>query len=355
MIRRTLLLAAAGLAVGVARLAGQASPDLIAQGLQAYRTLEFDNAAALLQRGLAGNAGASLPDSARSDAYIYLGASEIMRGRKDLAEAAFRQALSAEPRFRPDSLIFPPQITDAFEQVRRNTAYVKVLAPRDTTITYGTDQYVVQLYASARHEGTVEITGGTGRTPKRLYAGPITDSMIVRWEGADITGRAPLTGAAVLQVVSREQGRARTVRVPLTIRPVRRDTLPLPQRPTFAPVTGQSGGPSNRALGALGLGILGGAAAIMLPEIIASDGAGGSARYYVGGSLAFAGLLGFAVQQNRSSAAATAASTDRAAARDAWTRRVDSVRAENARIRRDVRLRIITGASAERGGEGEAR
>lgn len=354
MIRRPLLLAAAALALGGARLAGQASPELIAQGLQAYRTLEFDNAAALLKRGLAGTSAGSMPDSARSDAYIYLGASEIMRGRKDLAEAAFRQALTVEPRFRPDSLIFPPQITDAFEQVRRNTAYVKVRAPRDTTITYGTDQYVVQLYSSARHEGTVEITGGTGRTPKRIYAGPIADSMTVRWEGTDVTGRAPLTGSAFLQVVSREQGRARTVRVPLTIQAVRRDTLPLPQRPTIAPITGQSGGPSNRALGALGLGILGGAAAIMVPELIASDGAGGSARYYIGGSLAFAGLLGFAVQQNRASTAATAASADRAAARDAWSRRVDSVRAENERIRRDVRLRITTGASAERGGEGEA-
>jgi hypothetical protein len=352
---RTLLLAAAGLMLDGASLAGQAGPDLITQGVEAYRTLEFDNAAALLKRGLAGNASTSMPDSARSDAYIYLGASELMRGRKDLAEAAFRQALAVEPRFRPDSLIFPPQITDAFEQVRRNTAYVKVRAPRDTTITYGSDVYVIQLYSSARHEGTVEIAGGTGRSPKRLYTGPIADSMVVRWEGTDLTGRAPLTGTAFLQVVSREQGRARTVRVPLTIQAVRRDTLPLPQRPTFAPVTGQSGGPSSRALGALGLGILGGAAAIMLPEIIASDGAGGSARYYVGGSLAFAGLLGFAVQQNRSSAAATAATADRAAARDAWSRRVDSVRAQNERIRRDVRLRITTAASAERGGEGEAR
>jgi hypothetical protein len=354
MIRRTLLLAAAGLFLAGARLAGQAAPDLISQGQQAYRTLEFEYAAALLKRGLAGNASATMPDSVRSDAYLYLGASELMRGRKDLAEAAFRQALAVEPRFRPDSLIFPPQITDAFEQVRRNTAYVKVRAPRDTTITYGAEHYVVRLYSSARHEGTVEIASGTGRA-KRIYAGPITDSMDVRWEGADLTGRAPLTGPAFLQVISREQGRARTVRVPLTIQAVRPDTLPLPQRPNLAPIGGQSGGPSNRALGALGLGILGGAAAIMLPEVIASDGAGGSARYYIGGSLAFAGLLGFAVQQNRSSAAVSAATADRAAARDAWSRRVDSVRAENARIRRDLRLRITTtGGSAERGGEGEA-
>jgi hypothetical protein len=353
MIRRTLLLAAAGLFLGGAGLAGQATSDLISQGQQAYRTLEFEYAAALLKRGLAGNASATMPDSVRSDAYLYLGASELMRGRKDLAGAAFRQALAVEPRFRPDSLIFPPQITDAFEQVRRNTAYVKVRAPRDTTITYGAEQYVVRLYSSARHEGTVEIASGTGRA-KRIYAGPIADSMDVRWEGADLTGRAPLTGAAFLQVVSREQGRARTVRVPLTIQAVRGDTLPLPQRPNLAPI-GQSGGPSNRALGALGLGILGGAAAIMLPEVIASDDAGGSARYYVGGSLAFAGLLGFAVQQNRSSAAVSAAAADRAAARDAWSRRVDSVRAQNERIRRDLRLRITTRAgSAERGGEGEA-
>jgi hypothetical protein len=90
----------------------------------------------------------------------------------------------------------------------------------------------------------------------------------------------------------------------------------------------------------------------MLPEVIASDGAGGSARYYIGGSLAFAGLLGFAVNQNRASAAVTATNAERSAARDAWTRRADSVRAENERIRRDVRLRITTGAAAERGGEG---
>lgn len=357
MTRRVAVLwAALALAAGAGKLAGQTGggSDLVAQGMSAYRALEYEQAVVLLKRAL--GAGSSLGDSARSDALAYLGASEVLRGRRDQADVAFRQALALEPRFRPDSLIFPPQVTEAFEDIRRHTAYVKVRVPRDTTIAYGTEQYVMRLYASARHDATVDITGETGRSGRRIYAGPIVDSLDVRWEGLDASGRAPLTGAVTVQVVSREQGRARTVRVPLAVRAVRRDTLPIPQRPNLAPITPGDGGPSGRAIGALGLGLLAGLGAIMLPELVSSsDNPGGSARYYIGGSLAAAGLIGFAVQQNRSSAVSARAAADRNAAGDAWTRRADSIRTENDRIRRDVRLRITSGAPAERGAEGEGR
>ncbi|MGH7559665.1 MAG: hypothetical protein ACRENB_01465 [Gemmatimonadales bacterium] len=347
MIRRALVLTPLLVALTLGRLSGQTGSDLIAQGLAAYRALDYDAAVTLLRRGLGAN-GTTLSDSVRSDAYAYLGASELLRGRRDPADAAFRQALATEPRFRPDSLIFPPQVTDVFDEVRRQTAYVRIRAPKDTTITYGVDQYVVRLYASARHEGTVDIGPEAGRAARRLFAGPIPDSLDVRWEGTDGSGRAPLTGALALFVTSRPAGGGppRVVRLPITVRSLRRDTLPVPERPAATPVVQQPARkPSNRAVGTLAAGVLAGLAAVMLPEVVAADGAGGSARYYVGGGLALAGLVGFAAQQGGSSRQPAAVSNDQAA-RDAWLRRADSVRSENVRIRRDVRLRITSGAVA---------
>lgn len=352
MIRRILALSALLLGgAGGGRLVAQSGAVLIDQGIAAYRALEFEAAASLIRRGLAAGSSARVGRE-RSDAWLYLGASELLRGRRDHAEEAFQQALANEPRFRPDSLVFPPQVTDVFDEVRRQSGYVKVRAPRDTTIAYGIEHYVFHLFASARHDATVELAGQDGRGVRKLYAGPLPDSMEVRWEGLDGAGRAPLTGSVNLVVTSRPvRGPARVVRVPLTVRPIRRDTLPLPPQPVLAPV--RSDGPSARALGTLGLGLFAGLAAVMLPELVASEGAGGSARYYIGGGLAVAGVAGFMAQQSRTRSAEASA---REEAKEAWSRRVDSVQAENTRLRRDLKLRITSGVqsvAARGGGEGQ--
>lgn len=121
--RVTVLLALAAVPA-TAQTAGRASPDL-ERGERAYRALEYDSAAALLRRGLA---AAGLPDSLRRRGLVYLGATELFRGRRDSAVAAFAEVVRTDPAYAPDSLVFPPRVTSLFQEVRR-TASVAVTPP----------------------------------------------------------------------------------------------------------------------------------------------------------------------------------------------------------------------------------
>lgn len=95
-----------------------AQDDLITQGIRAYQSLEFDHAATLL-RGALSN---SIEQSTRVRALAYLGAAEHYRGRDDSATAAFRRLAVLAPRYQPDTLVFPPEITRRYADVQRRLA-----------------------------------------------------------------------------------------------------------------------------------------------------------------------------------------------------------------------------------------
>ena len=320
-------------------LAGQSAGDLVRRGLAAYRGLELDRAATLLQRGLDAAAADALADSARATSYLYLGATQVLRGRPEAAAAAFREALAFDPRCRPDTLVFPPEVTGAFQVVRRTTAYVRIVAPSDTTVAVG-GRYVVQLYASMPHEATVELTDPESGRSRSLYAGSVADSLELVWDGRDTKGAAPRTGPLLLLVTSRPAaGSERVTRLPLTVKQVLVDTLALPQRPADLPAGEEPPGGGSRRVRALAAGILGGLAVVLLPAAVASDGQGGSARFVVGGTLGLAGLVGFVAP--RPAATGPAAANRRAI--EAWRRAADSLHKENQRRREEVYLRIVSG------------
>ena len=218
---------------------------MVKRGMAAYRALEFDAAAALLRLSLTGPDGAALPDQVRAETYTYLGATEYFRGRADSSVAAFRSALIADPLHRPDSLVFPPAVTDAFDAVRKRSVYVRFSAARDTTIPFGEGLYAVRLYASAPHEVTVDLTSEDGRAARHLYNGPIADSLDIHWEGLDPQKEAPLDGPAALMVRSRSSwGEQRVMRLPLRTELIRKDTLPYPPPrpiPRHCPSNGRPG------------------------------------------------------------------------------------------------------------------
>jgi hypothetical protein len=112
-----MILAALGAAPASGQTTGSGS-DLLARGERAYRALEYDSAAAWLRRGLA---APGLPDSLRLRGLVYLGATELFRGYEDAAMAAFAEAVRTDRAYAPDSLVFPPRVTSAFEQARRAT------------------------------------------------------------------------------------------------------------------------------------------------------------------------------------------------------------------------------------------
>ena len=86
--------------------------------VRAYRDLEFDAAARMLRRVLTPPLAIGLDDSGRARALTYLGAAEHYRGRQDSAIAVFRRLVALAPRHRPDTLIFPPEITRLYDTVR---------------------------------------------------------------------------------------------------------------------------------------------------------------------------------------------------------------------------------------------
>jgi hypothetical protein len=328
--------AALALALVASRGTAQTASELVARGIASYRALEYDAAVPLFLRALRQS---SLSDSARAHAAGYLGATQLFRSRLDSAALAWRDALVADPRYRPDALVFPPEVTEAFETVRRVTRVVRVAAPADTTIVPGRESFVVKLYASTAHNVQVDLALPDG-TARRLYEGRVGDSLAVRWDGLG-GDRAPArAGRGMIQVTSQAQGVAgRVTALPLQVEVLRKDTVAIPTPPDESLLLPeQSRAP--RSYGGLFTALLVGAAAIALPSMIASDNEGMPARYVVGGALGVAGVVGF-VTRSRAKAIPTNEAAN-SALREAWQRDVARARAENEQRRRDIRLRIST-------------
>src|SRR5439155_5931003 len=91
--------------------------------------LEFDAAARLVRRVLAPPLAAELKDAERARALMYLAAAEHYRGRPDSAIAVFRRLVALAPDQRPDTLIFPPEISRLYDGVRGAATVVAVAPP----------------------------------------------------------------------------------------------------------------------------------------------------------------------------------------------------------------------------------
>jgi hypothetical protein len=334
------LVCALGAAAGGAH--AQSSDTLFATGVHAYKSLEFDLAAWLLRRDLASAAGATAAD--RTAGLVYLGAAELFRGRRDSAIAVFRRLVMLDPRYRPDRLVFPPEVTSLFDGVRLQTKVVTVALPRDTTIVPGPGAFALWVIASSFQTVEVTLRAEDGSLLRPLYFGPVGDSMKVQWDGLDAAGQLPTVSRMLLRVASRgiTGELAGVVQLPLDLRLARPDTLAWPPPPADSQLLPEFArrGPAERAL--LGGVILAGAVAL-LPAVV---GGGGSdthsgPRIAVAGTIGVAGLLGYVLHRPGRPLAVNVRANQ--AVRDAWQRRVASVTAENARRRRDVRMVVLAG------------
>ena len=92
----------------------ESAHEIVSRAIRAYVDLDFDLAATLLRRALS----KELSDSDRVQALTYLGAAEHYRARPDSARAAFRRLRLLAPGFQLDTLVFPPEVTDAFADVQ---------------------------------------------------------------------------------------------------------------------------------------------------------------------------------------------------------------------------------------------
>jgi hypothetical protein len=342
--RRLAWVCALGCALGAAPRwsSAQSSDSALATGVRAYKNLEFDLAAWLLRRDVTQLTAAGAPATDRAKRLVYLGAAELFRGHRDSAVAVFRRLVMLDPRYRPDRLVFPPEVTAVFDGVRLQTKTVAVAAPRDTTIVPGPDALGVWIIASSFQLVDVTLRYEDGAPFRSLYSGPIGDSLNVQWDGLDAAGAVPSVNRVLLRVASRAPTGelAGIVQIPLDLRLSRPDTLPLPPPLADAQLLPERarGGAAQRSL--VGGLLLSGAVAA-LPALVGGSDTPSGPRIAVAGTIGFAGLLGYVLHRPGRPLAANVRANQ--TLRDAWERRVATTTAENARRRRDVRVVVRAG------------
>ena len=332
--------------------AAQTARDLVSQGVRAYRALEYDAAVALLRRSLTEGVVGTLSTAERAQALTYLGATELFRGRRDSATLAFGNVVLLDPRYRPDELIFPPQVTNLFQEVRQATKTVAVTVPPVTELRAKGDRFTARVFTSSLADVAVTLARDDGTPVRELYTGPVADSLAVTWDGFSAGGTPVSTGRYILRVAPRTEGAAGPParQVALDIEQRASDTLPWPPAPT-APALLPERAPAGPAVRSLAAGFVAAVAAIALPSVVAHGSGGGSdARFAVGAAIGTAGVVGFIAQHPGRPLAANIRAN--APQRDAWTQRLESVKAENATRRASLRLVIRAApiATADRGG-----
>lgn len=326
---------AAGLLVcGLAATAARAQDadrlrGLVTSGQRHYQQLEYDSAIVDLRRALARTAGDSLTDSLRARALTYLAASQLFRGRRDSALAAFRRLVTLDPRAKPDPLVFPPEVMTIYDFAREVTKVVAVQVPRDTSIRIGADRFLARLSASSFQQIIVALEREDGFTVRTLYAGPISDTLQVYWSGEDTVFLANDSGRLVFTVTSLSSAgrRARVLRLPLDLVMGPQDTLPTPP-PLPDSLFLPEHEPAGVGLRALGRGAGIGLAVMLLPKLVAGGDSPSGSRYAVAGGLTIAGLVGFL--RHRPGRALPDNIVANQALRDGWQAQIQMTAQENA-------------------------
>src|SRR6267143_259805 len=207
---------------------------------------------------------------------MYLAATELLRDHRDSAFAVSRRLAAYEPRYRPSDLDFPPRTIALYDSARRATPAVFAAAPADTALRAG-ELVVVRLFGSTYHQIQAALLRESGTALRILYAGPITDSLDVRWDGRDSSGVTVANGDYRIAVESRDaSGRlVRSLRLPLAISRVVAETLPSPQ-PLASAALMPERRPVGPALGAFAPALAVAAAALLLPNAVAGSSSGSS-------------------------------------------------------------------------------
>ena len=340
---RTAALALAVTAAAAPAAGAQAPARLLQDGIRAYGSLEFDAAAALLRRALTGR-GTPLTTDDQANALAYLGATEIFRDRADSATAVFRRLVRAHARYRIDRLIFPPEVSLVFDAVRRrNPVAVLRLAPRDTVQVAGRFM-AIDLFGSTFHRVRVEVATPDGQPLRTIYAGPVSDSLRIEWDGRGRQDDEPVApGRYALSVTSVDSLDAvgRIVRIPLALELIGIDTLDHPAPPADSLLLPERSS-SGPALEALISSLAVGTAIAVLPSALSPDADLSETRFAVGAAVSIAGIAGFLQRRPGRPIPENIVVNDRV--RADWQGRVDAVAGQNRARMRRARLEVRPGA-----------
>jgi hypothetical protein len=293
--RLVLLLGAIGL-IRSPELSAQGAGATFAQGVRAYDDLEFDAAAGLLRRALAAQGNGALLPTDRERALMYLTATELLRENRDSARAVARRLVLSNPRFRPDELVFPPQVLQLYAEVRRTTPVVVATAPVDTAFRAGAGALAVRLHSSTVHDVSAALMTLEGSVLRTLHRGPIGDSLVIYWNGLDSMGTRLAAGRYAITVSSFERGRGsrvvRILRLPLAVLHGTADTLPLPPAPADTLLRSERE-PVGPALRVLAPAVLTGAAIAVLPTVVGDGEEPSGGRLVIAGAVSLVGIAAF--------------------------------------------------------------
>jgi hypothetical protein len=340
-IRRIALavLTACALASSVAR--GQTAAEVVDRGVKAYQGLDLSAAAGLLRRALAVSGRDSLSLADRLRALDYLGATEFLRGSEDSTAAVFRRAVLLSPTHELDALVFPPEITSHFAQVKRDTKAVRIEVPAQVRFRAGENGFRPRLIASSVHQLAVTVDRGDGSVARVLYRGLIGDSLEVLWDGRDSSAVPVPSARYYLRVeslgVSGEP--VRVVRVPLEVHALPADTVVHPERPDSLLLPERT--PRGRDPEALIGGVVAGLGLAALPSLVGSAAELSTGRFVLAGSVTVAGFVAFFTQRGGKPIPGNIASNE--AVLQEWRGRVDLVTQGNQRLQSDVELSIAAG------------
>lgn len=324
------------------RTSGAQRPDsTFAQAVQAYDNLDFHTASVLLRRVVA-TAPRGRATGELEPALAYLGASEWFEGLRDSTVVVFRTLVILDPRYRLNELVFPPELTGIFADVRRATKVLDVQTSPDTSFQVREGRFTAWLFASSPHPVTVSLLREDGTTLRTLYFGPVGDSLEVHWDGLDSAGTPVSPGTFLLSATSRgaDLHPIRTVRVQLDVSLILPQMLPVPPPPAdslYLPeqVVRHGSGSS------LAAGLVDAALVALLPSVIASGTHPSDARFVIAAGVAVAGIAGFVAHHGSRPLPDNIAANQRL--KQAWQRRVDAAAQANAARRREPGLAIHVG------------
>ena len=320
-------------------LAGQSGAELREDGLTAYRALEMEVAARFFRLALA---APDLPDSLILSTEAYLGAAEYFRNRSDSSRAAFRRIVLIDPRYRLDPVTFPPQVTQAFDEVRLATPAVAVDVPRRATFEPGRGGLTARVYPSGPHVVRVRIESSNGEVIRTLHDGRVTDVLSVTWDGAGARGAQLANGLYVWSFASLSgDGIAqRILDVPVRLERSRVGAQELPPRPTMLP----EANPPQPALVRLGLGLgLAALSWIVTPAFSDND----APRVALTVAFSAAGIIGFIEKRPGKPIPENVAANATALA--AWEAEVQRINEANRALRSGPRIVLETARPSVRG------
>ncbi|OLC09166.1 MAG: hypothetical protein AUH41_06110 [Gemmatimonadetes bacterium 13_1_40CM_66_11] len=319
--------------------------ELLQQARQLYERLEIERALPILRQVVSPEWPLEVTNAQRVEAYKYLGAALVLRGKRDSAVLYFRAALERDAFADLDPAQFTPAQEGAFAVARRLTFSVGARPIPETRIDPRTGRLTVTVVTThaATLRATLRALGGTDYVV--LYEGPNDGAREIGWNGLGPDGQLASPGRYDLSVVGHSQIRAQvdSLRMYLDlqhdVQPLE-DTLTAPGAGELLPERYSESTAGNDLLKGLGVAV----GALAVGSLLANDRLGtGREGPIMAGAATVGGIAAFSYRRgHRAIPRNVALNETRRAARDTANA---AIRRRNAdRVART--MLIITPASA---------